>query len=624
MLPEHILQLIDIYQKAQANLIKVIAQKEAKGNVTWYQKSLLKQIDAELKKLDKQAKLWASTAIKKSYKEGIDATNTDLKQMGVDVPEAEAISKLHINAIKLMTENAFDDLHNANNFVGRRLKDAIRKAGIDAVTQKIAQGSTVRQCKKNLIKALIDEGINGIKDKRGRMISLEAYAATVARSTTAEATNKATLNQMTELGYDLVKMTEHATSCEICLPLQGRVYSVSGNDKRYPALSIAYTGEHANIHPNCRHRLVPYIEALADDLEGDRKKSNRSFKISKKSKAQLDRYNKTQKYKRQLRADRKQWQQYMLALPNDTPKNLGSFRIIKKSGSEKWQQLQNDYRQIIQNNGIIRTVAEEKIEGFLKNVDTGDRITFAKHLLKENGLGHVTFSVGRSRERGFCEFDPDSIDNNYKLKVIQYHIQSPDDRAHEYQIKTVFHELYHACSNDLKHDIDKIGFVRWTKIDDTFAECAAHYLNRKAGINKEIMPSYPGYLINNLPQLKQLPEFQDCKTIIDFGEKFAKYRFDKNEKSAVWEKYYNHCYKSNFDVKAYAKQYYDYAIKNNEDITDKIIENSPQSKNIRDYMIKDYKSAWDKVNNGNGYLSSNEEFMFQSSLIVVMNREGVI
>lgn len=350
MLPEHVQQLIDIYQKAQANLIKVIAQKEAKGNVTWYQKSLLKQIDLELKKLDKQAKMWAGTAIKKSYQEGLDATNTDLKEMNINVSGPESFSKLHTKAVELMAENAFDDLHNANNFVGRQIKDAIRKAGIDAVTQKIAQGSTVRQCKKNLIDALINEGINGIKDKRGRMISLEAYASTVARSTTAEATNKATLNQLTELGYDLVKMTAHSTSCAICLPLQGRVYSISGNDKRYPALSVAYTGEYANIHPNCRHRLVPYIEALADDPEGDRDESNKPFKIPKKDQAQLNIYNKTQKDKQQLRTDMKQWQKYMLALPNDTPRNFISFRTMKKSGSNKWQQLQNDYRQIIKNN----------------------------------------------------------------------------------------------------------------------------------------------------------------------------------------------------------------------------------------------------------------------------------
>lgn len=338
-------RLIDIYRKAQQNLIDIIAQKELRGNVTRYQRSLLRQINEELAKLDTQAKKWAENEIPKSYKQGIEKTNAALKKMGVN--SKDTFSKLHTKAIRLLAANAYESLNDANNFVGRRICDAVRKAGIDAVSQKIAQGSTVRQCKKNLIDALIKEGINGIKDKRGRMISLDAYAATVARSTTAEATNKATLNQLTELGYDLVKMTEHSTSCPICLPLQGRVYSINGNDKRYPPLTVAHSGPYASIHPNCRHRLVPYIEALADDPEGDRKKSNRPFEIDPKAKKQIERYNKTQKQKQRLRADRKQWQRYRLVMPESTPKTLSAFRTMKNANSEKWIRLQEDYRKDI-------------------------------------------------------------------------------------------------------------------------------------------------------------------------------------------------------------------------------------------------------------------------------------
>lgn len=619
-LPEHVQQLITIYRKAQENLVKIIAQKEARGNVTWYQKSLLKQITAELKKLNSKAKQWVDTAIPKSYRQGFEETNRDLRRMGIDIKGAETFSKLHTRAVSLLAANAYADLSDANTFVGRRIKDAIRMSGIDAVSQKVAQGSTVKQCKKNLIAELIREGINGIRDKNGRMISLDAYAQTVARSTTAEATNKATLNQLTELGYDLVKMTEHATSCPICLPLQGRVYSISGKDKRYPPLNVAHSGPYANIHPNCRHRLFPYIEALADDIEGDRRKSNRPFDIYTRSKAQLDRYNKIQKQKRQMRSDRDQWQRYLLALPNDTPKNFGSFRAMKKSDSEKWRQLQKDYRHIMKNNGIMKITAKQKIDKLLKGADVSNRITFAKHLLDDSGLDHIKLSTGHSRERGFCEFDTQSLRND--IKIIKYHLQDPDNRTHEYQIKTVFHEFYHASSDGLKHDILKIGFENWAKIDDTFAECTAHYLNKKAGITHEIMPAYADHLINNLPQLKQLPEFKDCRTIIDFGEKFAKFRFEDEKKSAEWEKYYNHCY-NQFDVKNYAKQYYDYAVNNIEDITDKIIENSPQYVGAREFMINDFKNAWDKIKNNNGNLLENEEYMFSSSLIVAMNREGV-
>lgn len=348
-MPDYIQQLITVYQKAQENLVRIIAEKEAKGSVALYQKSLLAQVNAELQKLNKQAKQWANTAIPASYHEGIDLVNSDLKKMGLNISVSKSFSKLHTRAVEVLVENAYGTLQDANNFVGRRIHDVVRQAGIDAVTQKMAQGATVRQCKKNIVDALVKEGI--------RMISLDAYAATVARSTTAEATNKAILNQLTELGYDLVKMTEHSTSCPICLPLQGRVYSISGKDKRYPPLETAYSGPYANIHPNCRHRLVPYIEALADDPEGDRERSNRPFEVEPKAKKQLDRYNRIQKEKQQLRADRNQWQRYRLVLPNDTPKTFSAFRAMKKANSEKWLRLQEDYKKslyIIRKNNVLK------------------------------------------------------------------------------------------------------------------------------------------------------------------------------------------------------------------------------------------------------------------------------
>ncbi len=70
---------------------------------------------------------------------------------------------------------------------------------------------------------------------------------------------------------------------------------------------------------------MPYVEELADDPEKDREFSNRPFDIDPRSKKQIDQYNKVQKKKRQLRADRRQWQRYKMVLPNDTPRTFSGF-----------------------------------------------------------------------------------------------------------------------------------------------------------------------------------------------------------------------------------------------------------------------------------------------------------
>ncbi|MDF2805022.1 MAG: Phage minor capsid protein 2 [Anaerocolumna sp.] len=312
-------KLIEIYKEAQQGLVKTIAEKEAKGNLATYQKSLLFQVNQILSELTNQAYNLTNEIVESYYKDTIDEVLQDLK-----------------------------DKRDANNFVGRQISDAVRKAGLDAVSRKIATGQTVKECKKNLVNMLIDQGLNGIKDKRGRMISLDAYASTVARSTTAEATNTATTNQLTELGYDLVKMTEHSPTCAVCALYQGRVYSISGKDTRFPPLSVAFSGEFANIHPNCVHRLFPYIESLADDFAKDLAFSNRPFELSEKDKKVLDTYNKQQKEKVKLRNDRNQYQRYKLSMPGDTPKNFASFRRIKNSDSEKYKNLLSSYRSLRQ------------------------------------------------------------------------------------------------------------------------------------------------------------------------------------------------------------------------------------------------------------------------------------
>lgn len=337
-------KLIDIYTKAQQDLINTIAEKEAKGNVTVYQKTLLKQIGQQLGELDKQSRELSYDIVEKYYKDTMKEVSAIIETN----PEEDFNNfvQLHTKAIKILAFNAYSNLNQANNFVGRRLNDAIRQAGIDAITQKIATGQTVKECKKNLVNALIDEGINGIKDKRGRMISLQAYADVVARSTTAETTNTATTNQLSSLGYDLVKMSSHNTTCPICSVYQSRVYSISGKDKRFPPLDTAFNGEYANIHPRCRHRIFPYIPDLADDLNSDIEMSNRSFEIDKESKKSIEDYNKQQTAKAQMRNDMNQYQRYKLALGNNAPKSFAAFRRMKYSNSGKYNELESQYRSL--------------------------------------------------------------------------------------------------------------------------------------------------------------------------------------------------------------------------------------------------------------------------------------
>lgn len=380
-IPEDIKKLIDIYIKAQENLIKTIAEKEAKGSTAAYQKSLLKQVMQILQDLDNEAKKWSNDTIPDYYQQGIDDAIQGLKDLGQDVGSVN-FNQIHQGAIQAIVNSCYGDLNNVNNYIGRHIQDTIRQAGIDAVTNKIATGQTVKECKQNIVNKFIDEGVNAIKDKRGRNISLNAYASTVARSTTREATNTATTNQLTGLGYDLVKMSSHLTTCPLCATYQGRVYSISGNSPDYPPLDTAFSGDYANIHPNCVHVISPYIPELDDNADSLKEFSNRSFDISEVDKKTIDDYNKQQADKRQLRDDRNQYQKYKSLLPDDVPKDFANFRKLKYNNSDKWTELKDNYRKINAYNKII--INEPAITKDLQEVSksTGVKMVGLEYRLK--------------------------------------------------------------------------------------------------------------------------------------------------------------------------------------------------------------------------------------------------
>jgi len=343
-------KLVDIYQEAKQGLIRTIAEKEARGNVTWFQKSLLDQVDKQLSELDVLAKEWVKSVIPEAYNSGLDDLNSKLKKLGIDAQsKPDNFAVLHTEAINAMVMDTLDDLQEANRYASNSIRQVVKRAVDNAVIQKLAQGQTVRECKKAIVNELMNKSIDAIEGKNGKVMSLDSYAATVARSRTREATNTATINQLTALERDLVKISKHNTTCPICAAYQGRVFSISGNDKRYPPLSEVFKGPYANIHPNCSHVPEPYIEELADDPEGDRRNSALPFDIDPRSQKEVDLYNGMRKKKQRLREDRRQWERFSLALPNDIPKTFQGFMSMKRANGERWDNIQKSYQDYNQN-----------------------------------------------------------------------------------------------------------------------------------------------------------------------------------------------------------------------------------------------------------------------------------
>lgn len=347
---KRILKLISVYQQARKRLLNIIFNTELNGTVATYQRAILSQVEAELTALNVDCRRWVQGTLPVFYEEGIENVNSFLIERGL--PITGDFSKLNKKAVDIIIDNTIIDLTTANNFVGRRVKDDLREISLDVIGQKIATGSSVQQAKSMLIDRILNQGIAFIKDGKeqisikNKSYQLDKYAEMVARSTTREATNRGTLNQLTNLGYDLVQMSWHNSPCPICAQYEGRIYSISGNDSRFPPLEFAYSsinsGGHANIHPNCRHILSPYIEEFADDLDHDIEFS-REFLSDSEIQDRVSGYYEQQKEKRELYRDQRQYEKYKMVMG----KKIGSFDKFrdKKQDPEEYEELKKQYRE---------------------------------------------------------------------------------------------------------------------------------------------------------------------------------------------------------------------------------------------------------------------------------------
>lgn len=347
--------LIEIYREAQARLAEIVTGNYGAGTRTYYN-SVLKQLERLMKELEAETGQYISTEIPRQYKKALDDTYAYFKRNNLQMKRPDMFSHIHSDAVSELANEMRYHINQGISIAGRRVmryldtaKDnALRQAGLRSAALKAAAGQTVADMQKDLMQRLANDGFLTVQygtGKRAYQVGLDSYAAMVARSTTREAGNLARENQLTENGYDLMMMTEHYPTCEACAVLQGRVYSISGRDKRFPPLSRAFPSGYRNVHPNCRHVMTYWIEEMQspEEIRAALARSNAPF-TDNRSDEEIALYSKQQADSRRMRADRSQFERYRQRLGEDAPKSFHTFRRIKNADGQKWKEMQEKYR----------------------------------------------------------------------------------------------------------------------------------------------------------------------------------------------------------------------------------------------------------------------------------------
>jgi hypothetical protein len=258
-------ELIAVYREAARRLrllIREAVKREALGTAGYYARQH-RSLEREIRRLGRRTSSLAPLAILEGYLQGLRIAR--LVEHGIpDLPAGSleaSFAGVHGRAVRVLIAALEGRLEDARVQVGRSADDVFRRVILQETAVTVAAGLGPRAQAKTARRALEQEGLTAFTDKRGAKWSLEVYTRMATRTETRAAATEATVREMGENGRDLVQISTHVGPCDICKPLEGKTYSLSGDDDRYPKATVL-----PPYHPNCRHVAFP-ATATFDDLE---------------------------------------------------------------------------------------------------------------------------------------------------------------------------------------------------------------------------------------------------------------------------------------------------------------------------------------------------------------------
>ena len=242
-------RLIKLYTEAEAEILQEINRLllgTPKDYSLAWQQTVLQRVQQIKADLLKGSRAWCQEAIPASYMQGVEWADKD-PLAGKDV--RAGFGSVHQQAVEVLADNAYSRLEDVVHVVGRNVDDIYRKVALESARGAVIGSKTTRQAAQDIRKDLAERGITGFVDKAGHSWNMRRYAKVLAQETTNGAFRHGTINRLQEKGHDLVRISAHAGSCKLCQPYQGQTFSLTGEDKEFPALSSA----RGLFHVGCLH-----------------------------------------------------------------------------------------------------------------------------------------------------------------------------------------------------------------------------------------------------------------------------------------------------------------------------------------------------------------------------------
>lgn len=366
-------KLVSIYLRAETAIINEIGRLRSQGLVDYHAVAALERVQAILRQMESDCWEYVPKMIEKQFyvrvpeaRKALEVPETAAKHAAGYANAAVLTGEQHA-IVDRLAANLMGEITDASMTVmatlqsalfGRVEPDVYRRVGLEQVAAQQAAGRGVNASVPAFVQALRREGVRAFTDKAGRDWSLHTYCTMVSRTTSRQAEVLAVLTADPE--HDLYMISSHGTTCALCAPYEGRVYSRSGTDPDFPPLAAAFgkvdpagpdtlANTWLNIHPNCLHVLLPWTAAGRTDEEIQKIKDfsnprKNPFSRDPRSESQIAAYRKKERARAQWLADYRQWERYRVTLGDRVPGRFETFLHQKREDGERYRLWRLDYR----------------------------------------------------------------------------------------------------------------------------------------------------------------------------------------------------------------------------------------------------------------------------------------
>ena len=365
-------KLIALFLRAETAIINEIGRLRSSGLTDYSAVAALERVQAILRQLESDAWTYVPKVIEKqfyvSHPEARRVPGESITKHIRAYNNAAALTAEQHAIVDQLVANLMGEITDASvtamatvqsALIGRIEPDVYRRVGLEQVALRQATGQGVYKQLPQFVEALRREGVTAFVDKAGRRWSLHTYCSMVSRTTSRQAEVLSVLTADPE--QDLYRISSHGTTCALCAPYEGRVYSKSGTSPDYPPLSDAFgkqdpngpntlTNTWLNMHPGCYHSILPYTTAgrSEEEIQQIRDFSNPAknpYSRDPRSQKQIEAYRAKERARAKWLREYRSWESYRLTLGDKVPKTFATFQKHKAADDEKWKTWRKLYRE---------------------------------------------------------------------------------------------------------------------------------------------------------------------------------------------------------------------------------------------------------------------------------------